>query len=186
MPALILNPRGSPRVPVGCTARIALRAGSFVATTIVDVGPGGFGVELPLRSEAGERVFVELRADRVPGTYLATGRIAWVSEATPWRCGIAFDEASTRTAARFFERLAGAYPDLVGERQLVESVPEDAVLAPTQPPAHDALAPAEAEILRQLGDGAEVRALRERLGPRWSANALFSLLGRRAVEIRRQ
>jgi hypothetical protein len=44
----------------------------------------------------------------------------------------------------------------------------------------------QAEVLCALGDGAEARALRERLGSRWGActNALFALVGSRAVQIR--
>lgn len=184
MSQLIRNPRGSPRFPVGCTARIALRAGSYVATKLLDVGPGGCGVELPWRPAAGERVFLELADARMAEEHRLTGKVAWASDAAPWRCGIAFDGGSARAAAALLGDLVVAYPDLADECRRVESIPADALLVPAA--SAEGAAPGEAELLRMLDGGLAAGELQALLGERWKASAhvLFALLRRRIVEVR--
>lgn len=170
---------------VRCTVRIALREGNFIATCTSDIGPGGCGVETSSRLTPGGRVFMEIKSDSLRGSHLLTGQVAWSSEASPWRSGVAFDAGSRRLAAALFAQLASAHPDMAAEGEFVDRIPADAVLAPTPVPGLTAVVPAEAEILRALGTGIEARALRARLGERWEAcvNVLFGLLGRRVVEM---
>lgn len=183
MTEYIHNPRRSPRLPIHCTIRLGLRSGSFVASSTIDIGPGGCGLETPWKVAVGERAFVDLRDARVLGAHLLSGHVAWSSPAPPWRCGIAFDSGSARAATSLFEQVARAYPDLPNG-ELVERIPADALLTPTPVPGSlTAIAPAEAEVLRALGDGTEAGALRDELGERWRAcvNPLFALIERHAV-----
>lgn len=181
----IENPRRAPRMAIGCTVRIALRAGIFIATCTSDVGPGGCGVETPSKLAPGDRVFMELKSDSILGSHMLTGQVAWSSSAPPWRSGISFDLGSRRIAAALFAQLASAHPDAAAEGEFVDRIPVDAILAPTPVPGLLAVVPAEAEILGALGTGIEAGALRARLGERWDAcvNVLFGLLGRHVVEM---
>jgi PilZ domain-containing protein len=181
----IHSPRRSPRIPVRCSARISLHSGKFFASTTLDMSAGGCRVEVAGRAVVGERVFVALHDPTVFGSHLLSGTIAWCSDAPPWRCGIAFDRGSARAAAALFEQLRAARPELSRSGETVEAIPANALLTPTPTPGRGALVPAEAEILRAVGAGTELGALRDRLGTRWGVcvHSLFALLQRRVVEI---
>jgi hypothetical protein len=184
MPVFIENPRRSPRAPVRCEARVALREGGYWAGPTSDYGPKGCQVSAPLRLDPGSRLFLELVNERVPGPFQLSGRVAWSSTAAPWRSGIAFDEGSVAIASRFFERLAAAYPGLDTYGRAPERIPADGSLAPLPPPAVDPLLTAsERDVLRALGAGLSIPALQERFAAQWALaqNATFSLLGRRYV-----
>jgi hypothetical protein len=184
MPEFIENPRRSPRAPVRCEARVALREGGYWAGPTSDYGPMGCQVSAPIRLDPGSRLFLELVNERVPGPFQLSGRVAWSSTAAPWRSGIAFDEGSVAVAGRFFERLAAAYPGLDTYGRAPERIPSDGSLAPLPPPAVDPLLTAsERDVLRALGAGLSIPALRKRFADAWplAQNAVFSLLGRRYV-----
>lgn len=185
MPAFIENPRRAPRIPIRCTARVALRSGGFFVCSTADVGPGGFGVAAaPWQLTLGERLFVEI--DVAGGAYPLVGRVAWSSSASPWRCGIAFDEGSAATAGALLGRIAAEHPELAAGGRTIARIPEDAILARTPVPGSLIAVPGEARILLAVGDGLEARALPDRLGTSWEecVNALFALLERRALEAR--
>jgi hypothetical protein len=182
MPEFIENPRRSPRAPVRCEARVALREGGYWAGPTSDYGPKGCQVSAPLRLEPGSRLFLELVNERVPGPFQLSGRVAWSSVQAPWRSGIAFDDASVTLASRFFEHLAAAYPGLDTYGRAPDRIPADGALAPLPPPAVEPLlTAAERDVLRAVGAGLTVEELRQRTGKAWSVaqNATFSLLGRR-------
>lgn len=186
MPVFIENPRRSPRAPVRCEARVALREGGYWAGPTSDYGPKGCQVAAPLRLEPGSRLFLELVNERVPGPFQLSGRVAWSSTQAPWRSGIAFDEASVVLASRFFERLAAAYPGLDTYGRAPDRIPADGTLTPLPPPAVEPLLTAsERDVLREIGAGMSVEALQTRTGPGWptAQNATFSLLGRRYLSI---
>lgn len=182
----IENPRRAPRAPVRCEARVALREGGYWAGPTCDYGPKGCQVSAPLRLEPGSRLFLELVNDRVPGPFQLSGRVAWSSTEAPWRSGIAFDESSVTLAARFFERLAAAYPGLDTYGRAPDRIPADGTLAPLPPPAVEPLLTAtERDVLRAVGPGRLVTELRAQFGEAWreAQNALFSLLGRKYLTI---
>jgi hypothetical protein len=186
MPEFIDNPRRSPRAPVRCEARVALREGGYWAGPTSDYGPKGCQVAAPLRLEPGSRLFLELVNERVPGPFQLSGRVAWSSTAAPWRSGIAFDEGSVVLASRFFERLAAAYPGLDTYGRAPDRIPADGTLAPLPPPAVEPLLTApERDVLRAIGAGKSVAELRVHFGAAWgeAQNATFSLLGRRYLTI---
>jgi hypothetical protein len=186
MSEFIENPRRSPRAPVRCEARVALREGGYWAGPTSDLGPKGCQVAAPSRLEPGSRLFLELVNERVVEPFQICGRVAWSSEKPPWRSGIAFDDGSVPIAERFFDRLAAAYPGLDTYGRAPERIPADSPLAPAPPPAIEpTLIPAEREVLRAVGAGLRADRLREELGERWAEgqNALFSLLGRRYLVV---
>jgi hypothetical protein len=182
--AFIENPRRSPRAPVRCEGRIALREGGYFPSPTSDCGPRGCQVVSPQAVAAGQRVFVELRNERVGGSVELSGRVAWIAKEPPWRLGVAFDPGSFPYADRFFARLAAAYPGIATYGRAPSRIPEDALLAPAPPPEFDPLlTDDEALVLAKLGAGLRADALRGRLGADFdrAQNALFSLLGRRYV-----
>lgn len=186
MPEFIENPRKTPRAPVRCEARVALREGGYWAGPTSDYGPKGCQVSAPSRLEPGSRLFLELVNERVPGPFQLSGRVAWSSNQPPWRSGIAFDEGSVAIAGRFFERLAAAYPGLDTYGRAPDRIPADGVLAPLRPPeVEPMLTTAERDVLRAVGAGATPESLRARFGDRWhvAQNATFSLLGRRYLTV---
>ncbi len=165
---------------------MALREGGYWAGPTCDYGPKGCQVSAPLRLEPGARLFLELVNERVPGPFQISGRVAWSSMEAPWRSGIAFDEASVALAARFFERLAAAYPGLDTYGRAPDRIPADCRLAPLPPPAVEPLLTvAERDVLRAVGAGTSVAELRAAVGEAWveGQNALFSLLGRRYLAL---
>jgi hypothetical protein len=186
MPEFIDNPRRSPRAPVRCEARVALRDGGYWAGPTCDYGPKGCQVSAPLRLEPGSRLFLELVNERVPGPFQLSGRVAWSSTEAPWRSGIAFDDASITLASRFFERLAAAYPGLDTYGRAPDRIPADGTVAPLPPPAVEPLLTAsERDVLRAVGEGKLVSHLRVQFGGAWTEaqNAVFSLLGRKYLTI---
>lgn len=186
MPDFIENPRRSPRAPVRCEARVALREGGYWAGPTCDYGPKGCQVSAPLRLEPGSRLFLELVNERVPGPFQLSGRVAWSSTEAPWRSGIAFDDASVTLASRFFERLAAAYPGLDTYGRAPDRIPADCTLAPLPPPAVEPLlTAAERDVLRAVGQGKLVSELRTQFAGAWgeAQNGLFSLLGRKYLTV---
>ncbi len=182
MPEFIENPRRTPRAPVRCDARVALRQGGYWAGPTCDYGPKGCQVSAPLRLEPGSRLFLELVNERVAGPFHLSGRVAWSSTLPPWRSGIAFDEGSVAIAARFFERLAAAYPGLDTYARAPDRIPADGTLAPLPPPEVEPLLTSrERDVMRAVGVGLSASGLREKFGDGWpiAQNATFSLLGRR-------
>lgn len=182
----IENPRQTPRAPVRCDARIALREGGFWVSPTRDYGPRGCQVLAPSALEPGARLFVELLNERVDGAVELAGRVAWAAREEPWRTGVAFDEGSLPAARAFFDRLVAAYPGVDTYGRAPDRISADAPLAPGAPPAEfePRLSSDEAEVLRAIGAGATAGELRERLAARWPGgpiHALFSLLGRRYV-----
>ncbi len=182
----VLNPRRNPRAPIRCTARVALRLETLLASDVLDYGPGGCQLELPGPIERGARVYVELVNEGVPVAAVLTGHVAWSSQAAPWRAGVSFDDdvLTTRAAREFFEQLGAAHPRACHAELFVDCIPVDAMLAPTPPPASiSALSATELSVLRTIGAGMRVDTLRAALGERWAAcaNPIFALLGRRHV-----
>jgi hypothetical protein len=187
MPEFIENPRRTPRAPVRCRARIALREGAFWSSPTSDYGPRGCQVVAPEPLTLGTRIFLELANDRIDGAVEVTGRVAWCSRAPPWRAGVAFDEGSLGAACDFFDLLASVYPGLDSYARAPERIPADAHLAPALPGGPEPLlTDDEARVLRAVGAGRSAGDLREafRGAAREPAvNALFALLGRRYVVV---
>jgi hypothetical protein len=187
MTDFILNPRRTPRAPVRCAARIALKEGGFWSSPTGDYGPKGCQLLAPSPLPLGSRIFVELVNERVDHPVQLAGRVAWIGKAPPWRTGVAFDAGSIPAATTFFDRLAAAYPGIDTYGRAPDRIPTDAPLAPVAPPPdiEPLLTEDEARLLRDLGAGARADALRQSLGGEFERmlNAVFALLGRRYVAV---
>jgi hypothetical protein len=186
MSEFIENPRRTPRAPVRCEARIALRDGGYWASPTSDYGPHGCQILAPSPLGRGQRIFVELANERVRGAVQLAGRVAWIAKAPPWRVGIAFDEASVGAANGFFDALAAAYPGIDTYGLAPDRIPSDAPLAPAPPPPVEPfLSEDEARVLAAIGPGRRADELREALAAEWArtVNGLFALLGRRYVVV---
>ena len=184
--AFIENPRRTPRAPVRCEGRVALRAGGFFPSPTGDYGPRGCQVIAPHAVPAGMRVFVELTNERIRGPVELSGRVAWIAKEPPWRMGVAFDEGSFSAADVFFARITAAYPGIDTYGQSPDRIPEDAPLAPAPPPDFEpVLSEDEVLVLATLGPGLRADELRARLGTAFdrARHAMFALLGRRYLEI---
>lgn len=186
MTDFVSNPRRTPRAAIGCDARVALRDGRYFTGATVDYGPQGCQIVSPSPLARDERIFVELKGTGVPGTFWFSGRVAWAAEGPPFRAGVQFDDGSSRDARGFFFKLADAHPDAASTSTAPSQVPVDAILVPGPKANDETLHPGEAEVMRAVGDGIRIDALREKLGERWesSLNPLFSLLARRELHVK--
>jgi hypothetical protein len=188
MPEPVLNPRRSPRASIPCAAQVALRLDTFIATRVLDYGPGGCQLEVQGPVECGSRVYLKLTNESVSVPALLTGRVAWSSRAEPWRIGVAFDDdVLTSDAARnFFGLLEAANPGASERDPFVDGVTGETMLAPTPPPATmPTLSAEEVNVLRTVGPAMSVDELRATLGERWSActNPMFALLSKRYLVV---
>lgn len=185
MTEFVNNPRRTPRALIGCDARVALKDGRFFTGTTVDCGPQGCQIVSPTPLARDERIFVQLTGTGVPETYWFSGRVAWAADGPPYRAGVHFDDGSRRDAKGFFFKLADAHPEAAGSGAVPAQVPVDALLLPGPKAADETLHPGEAEVMRAVGSGIRLDALREKLGERWDAalNPLFSLLARRELRV---
>lgn len=187
MSEFILNPRRTPRAPVRCAARIALKEGGYWSSPTGDYGPKGCQLLAPSPLPLGSRIFLELLNERVDHPVQLAGRVAWTGKAPPWRTGVAFDAGSVPAATSFFDRLAAAYPGIDTYGRAPDRIPADAPLAPVAPPpdVEPLLTEDEARLLRDLGPGLRTDALRESLGAEFERmlNTVFALLGRRYVVV---
>jgi hypothetical protein len=186
MEDLILNPRRSPRGAARCRARVVLGGGVAFESAAENLGPSGCQLVAPRRSAAGDELSMEIVNTRLRGALSVRGRVVWATPRPPYRLGIAFVEGLA-AAEDFYRRLAEAYPGM--ERSSgPDHLPADATLYLGHAPRLDPqLTPADSALLREIGPGIELRALRNRLGDRFQAvrGLLFSLIGRRLIVIER-
>jgi hypothetical protein len=186
MPETIQNPRRVPRAPARCEARCLLPGGGFWASDTTDFGPKGCQLHAPGPFKKGDPVKLVLTSERLPEALATTGTVAWASGRAPWRIGVAFDEPYLGTTGRWFEQLLLAYPGLATFRLAPDSLEVTATLrlgpAPRVAPE---LASDEVEVLRAVGAGTTVAALRDRLGQDWPAfeGLLFSMIGRKLLTL---
>lgn len=188
MPAPIVNPRRSPRLPVSVRVEVDTLGDRFTGETI-DAGPSGCQLVAPEEQVVGTQVGLRLQ---VPGANAAadvTGRVAWCSPTAPWRIGVAFDGSSQVAAARWFERVMRALPGLPPLARVPDRLEPDAPLFLAPPPRFLLdFTPDELDVIRALRTGGTAGDLRLRLGPTWAGavRALFSLLTRRVVSLKRE
>jgi len=186
MAEAIQNPRRVPRAPARCEARCLLPGGGFWASDTTDFGPRGCQLHAPGPFKKGDPVKLVLTSERLPEALATTGTVAWASGRAPWRIGVAFDEPYLGTTAVWFDQLVQAYPGLATFRLAPDSLEVTAVvrLGPA-PRVAPELAPDEVSVLRAVGDGATVAALRDRLGQDWPAfeGLLFSMIGRKLLTV---
>lgn len=186
MPDVIINPRRVPRAPARCEARCLLPGGGFWASDTTDFGPKGCQLQSPGPFKKGDPVKLVLTSERLQETLATTGTVAWASARPPWRIGVAFDEPYLGTTGHWFDQLVKAYPGLATFQLAPDSLEASATirLGPAPRVAPD-LAADEVAVLRAVGAGSSVSALREKLGPDWPAfeGVLFAMIGKKLLSL---
>jgi PilZ domain len=186
MADVIQNPRRVPRAPARCEARCLLPGGGFWASDTTDVSPKGCQLPAPGPFRPGDPLKLVLTSERVGDQLAATGRVAWASRAPPWRIGVAFDAPFVDVTGRWFDKLVDAYPGLATYQLAPDSLAVTDVLhlGPAPRVAPD-LGPDDLVMLRAVGGGATVAALRDRLAADWPAleGVVFALLGRKLLTL---
>ncbi len=185
MRGFVENPRRWPRAPARCRVAIAYRGGIWGCET-EDVGPAGCQIVSPQLVPAGGEIQLFIASARVPGRLSVHGRVAWTTDAAPFRLGVAFTAPAPEGVPAWFNRLVKAEPEM---REAVRRIPER--LADKQmlylgiPRPLVEFTADQISILREIGDGLRVGALRTREGGRWTTAqvALFSLLARGVVTL---
>jgi hypothetical protein len=186
MPDVIHNPRRVPRAPARCEARCLLPGGGFWASDTTDFGPKGCQLAAPGPFKKGDPVKLVLTSERIEEALATTGTVAWASSRAPWRIGVAFDEPYLGTTGHWFDELVKAYPGLATFQLAPETLEVKATIhlgpAPRVAPE---LAPDEVAVLRALGGGATVGALREKMGQDWPAfeGVLFAMIGKKLLTL---
>jgi hypothetical protein len=126
---------------------------------------------------------------RVTAPLVVAGRVAWASPHSPWRLGIAFDEAQVGASTRFVNDLLEAYPALTPAPRFPERIRLDAVVYLGAPPRHVVdFTRAEVDLLRAVASGASIEELLACFrGDRWPPiqTALYSLLSRQHLTLSR-
>jgi hypothetical protein len=180
--------RRAPRMAVRCHVVVRGRAGSWTAET-EDLGPGGCQLVTQQYQDVGREVAIAISSPLMQRPLVASGRVVWIAEATGLaRVGIAFDGAKgpgTLAPADWFARLFSGTPGAT-VRDALRSVAPGAVIHLAQPPPR--LPPLRREhvrLLRAIGTGAPVEALRAAVGAAGFEPALFSLLTHRCVTLAR-
>ncbi len=186
MAEAILNPRRVPRAPARCEARCLLPGGAFWASDTTDFGPKGCQLAAPGPFKKGDPVKLVLTSERVQEALATTGTVAWASGRAPWRIGVAFDQPYLGTTGHWFDQLVRAYPGLATFQLAPDALEVTALVrlgpAPRLAPE---LAPDEVAVLRAVGAGATVAALRQKLGQDWPAfeGVLFAMIGRKLLSL---
>jgi hypothetical protein len=186
MPDVILNPRRVPRAPARCEARCLLPGGGFWASDTTDFGPKGCQLAAPGPFKKGDPVKLVLTSERITESLATTGTVAWASGRAPWRIGVSFDEPYLGTTGHWFDELVKAYPGLATFQLAPEKLAVTATihLGPTPRVSPD-LAPDEVAVLRAVGAGGTVAALREKMGQDWPAfeGVLFAMIGKKLLSL---
>ena len=187
MADFVLNPRRAPRALSRCIAQIEAPEGSWEAET-EDIGPHGCQLVAPTALPRGRALRLTIASLAVAEELHVAGRVAWIGTVPPWRLGVSFDEPGRPGAARWFEALVAATPGLASVRRVPERLPTDAVLFLGPPPRFVVdFSPDELEVIRNVGGGVQLGALRDRLAASWprALRALFGLLARQVLTLSR-
>jgi PilZ domain len=187
MGEFLVNPRRAHRAPARCRAAVVSPTGTFEAET-EDISALGCQVVSPRSVSPGDALELHIACDKVAETLRVAGKVCWVSDRSPHRVGVAFDEAFIPSAERWFEKLVAAMPGMGSFRRVPERIPIEAMVYLGPPPRFvvDFTAD-EASLLRGIASGARIDELQARLRGRWPEmqRALFSLLARQAVTLSR-
>lgn len=181
----VVNPRRSPRAPARCRAAVVSGAGVIQAET-EDVGAQGCQLLGTHMLRSGERVLLEVSNDLVRGALRVEGRVAWASGAGRGHAGVAYEVPAFPRAREWFERLVASHPGIGAFRRVPDRIAADAmVFLGALPEGGTELSREERMLLRCVGDGIEVRALVEALGPGWAGaqRPFFSLMERQHLTL---
>lgn len=183
----IENPRREPRALARCRAAVVSAAGRFEAET-EDVGAAGCRLSSPRFVHRGEPIQLQLSHDHLSDGLGVAASVAWTTEVSPWRLGIAFDPAARRATRRWFNQLLASVPGLAALRRVPARIPTSSMVYLRAPPRLVVdLSADELDLVRAIGIGVTAAALRQEFDSRWPAMqcALFSLLAHQHVTLQR-
>jgi hypothetical protein len=183
----IQNPRRTPRAPARCRARLTFADGSHLDADTEDVSAMGCQVIVPRAVPVDTHLSLQLTATGVDHPLVVQAHVAWVSEVSPYRAGIAVEKNGQKACSRWYEALLKADPRL-SPRRVPDKIPGNATLYLGAPPRHVVdFSADEVEVLRHVAGGATASSLRTSFRDRWSTAqyAVFSLLARRSLTLER-
>ncbi len=187
MLAFLENPRRAPRLRARCWAAVTSARGAFDAET-EDVGAIGCRLSSPRFVNPGEPILVRLYAQGLRDGLRVPARIAWTSQVSPWRLGVAFDPDARATTQEWLDRLLEIAPGIPASPRVPERIALRAGVWLGPPPRLMVdLSADELELVRAIGEGTTVGALHARYRQRWTTlqPAFFSLLARRLATLQR-
>lgn len=183
----IENPRRAPRVMARCVAAVTAARRTFDAET-EDVGAAGCRLSSPRFVHRGEPILLRLYAHGLSDGLRVPARIAWASELSPWRLGVAFDPDARAATDAWFARLVESSPGLRAQPRVPARIALRSMVYLGPPPRLILdLSDEQAELVRAIGEGTTVKALHERFRDRWTTlqPAFFSLLAHRRATLQR-
>lgn len=182
----VKNPRRSPRAQASCLASITAAAGRFEGTT-EDLNGYGCRLVSPRLVRKGEPIQLVLSHPLMTSKLRTNGRVVWTTNASPWRLGVSFDEASRADSERWFSQLLTA-----GEFSRSTKVPDRIPLATVvylgSPPRYVFdVTSEELAVLQTIGAGMTIFDLLAAFPEQRSMveRALFSLLAQRLATLSR-
>jgi hypothetical protein len=181
------NPRRAPRVLARCWAAVTSARGAFDAET-EDVAAIGCRLSSPKFVHPGEPILLRLYAQGLRDGLRVPARIAWSSDLSPWRLGVAFDPDARAATQTWFDRLLAEGPEYPAGHGVPARIALRAGVWLGPPPRLVVdLSADELELARSIGAGTTVGALHQRFNGRWKEvqPSFFSLLARRLATLQR-
>jgi hypothetical protein len=183
----IENPRRAPRVMARCLAAVTAGRRTFDAET-EDVGAAGCRLSSPRYVHRGDPILLRLYQHGLSDGIRVPGRIAWTSERSPWRLGVAFDRDARLATDAWFARLVAASPGLRAQPRVPARIALRSMVYLGPPPRVIVdLSDEQLELIRAIGEGTTIRALHDRFHERWMAlqPVFFALLAHRHLTLQR-
>lgn len=176
LPAVIHNPRATPRVPARCEVRVRQRLWRWSAET-ADLGPGGCQLVSGRPVAPGRSLRVTLALPALRCEVRTAARVVWSRPSAPGRLGLVFEGAPSHRA--WFQALAIADPAVsAAARRTPDRLPLEArVFLGDPPPPAMGFTPDELALLRRVGSGVAVRGLLASLGGTPSERTVGALFG---------
>jgi hypothetical protein len=183
----IENPRRAARVMARCLAAVTAARRTFDAET-EDVGAAGCRLSSPRFVHRGEPILLRLYAHGLSDGLRVPARIAWTTDVSPWRLGVAFDADARRTTDAWFARLVQSSPGLRPQPRVPDRIALRSMVWLGPPPRLIVdLSEDQLELVRAIGEGTTLKALHERFHDRWTTlqPTFFSLLAHRRATLQR-
>ncbi len=187
MVEFIENPRRAPRVMARCIAAVTAARKTFDAET-EDVGAAGCRLYSPRFVHRGDPILLRLYGHGLSDGLRVPARIAWTSEVSPWRLGVAFDRDARPATEAWFARLVASSPGLRAQPRVPDRIALRSMVYLGRPPKVIIdLSEEQLDLVRAIGEGTTVKALHDRFRERWPSlqPAFFALLAHRRATLQR-
>jgi hypothetical protein len=179
--------RRAPRVAVRCRVVVRARTSSWNAET-ADLGPGGCQLLAPSLEDPGAELAMAISSPLVPRPLVVTGTVVWAAAPSELaRLGVAFagvvPSARSVSPAGWYEQVFARDAGAV-LRPAPRAIPARAmVFLGTPPGSAGQLSPEQVRLLRRVGAGTSIEALRASVGAAGFERTLYGLLSRRHLTL---